>query len=100
MKSSAKRLIDADLAAVRAFQSPHLTELDAKTIIDFLNQQETVDFTEVAHGRWVRHYYDSGKQIDDKWYCSECHMCNDRGRTWYCPDCGTKMDGDENARNI
>ena len=44
-------------------------------------------------GRWERHYYDSGEQIGDEWYCSECSMCNDRRRTWYCPNCGAKMDG-------
>lgn len=46
----------------------------------------------VVHGEWIHHYYDSGEPIDDKWYCSECHMCNDHRRTWYCPNCGAKMD--------
>lgn len=52
-----------------------------------------VDAVEVVHGEWVHHYHDSGEPIDDKWYCSECHMCNDHKRTWYCPNCGAKMDG-------
>ena len=51
-----------------------------------------VDAVEVVHGRWVRHYHDSGEPIDDKWYCSECHMCNNHRRTCYCPNCGAKMD--------
>ena len=57
----------------------------------------TVDAVEVVHGRWVHHYNDSGEPIDDKWYCSECHMCNGHKRTWYCPNCGAKMDGDGNG---
>ena len=52
-----------------------------------------VDAVPVVHGQWERHYYDSGEQIGDEWYCSECSMCNDRRRTWYCPNCGAKMDG-------
>lgn len=51
------------------------------------------DAVPVEYGQWVRHYYDSGEQIGDEWYCSECNMCNDRRRTWYCPHCGAKMDG-------
>ena len=57
----------------------------------------TVDAVEVVHGQWIHHYYDSGKPIDDKWYCSECAMCNNYKRTWYCPHCGAKMDGDGNG---
>lgn len=57
---------------------------------------EPVNAVEVVHGEWVHHYHDSGELIDDKWYCSECHMCNDHKRTWYCPNCGAKMDGKEN----
>jgi hypothetical protein len=51
-----------------------------------------VDAVEVVHGRWIHHYHDSGEPIDDKWYCSECHMCNGHRRTLYCPNCGAKMD--------
>lgn len=58
----------------------------------FSDDTPTLDAVEVVHGRWVHHYYDSGEPIDDKLYCSECHMCNDHRRTWYCPNCGAKMD--------
>jgi hypothetical protein len=54
------------------------------------------DVAPVVHGEWIHHYYDSGEPIDDKWYCAECHMCNDHKRTWYCPYCGAKMDGGNN----
>ena len=65
--------------------------------IEVVDDSPTVDAAEVVHGRWVHHYYDSGEPIDDKWYCSECHMCNDHRRTWYCPNCGAKMDGLEGS---
>ena len=51
------------------------------------------DVAPVRHGRWEHHYHDSGSPIDDKWYCSECNMCNGHKRTWYCPNCGAKMGG-------
>lgn len=53
------------------------------------------DVAPVRHGRWEHHYHDSGSPIDDKWYCSECNMCNGHKRTWYCPNCGAKMDLEE-----
>lgn len=102
--ASEKRLIDADkfgmhLADVqlanRGWKDDLCDFLD--DVMDALDEQPTVDAVEVVHGRWVHHYNDSGEPIDDKWYCSECHMCNDHKRTWYCPNCGAKMDGDGNA---
>ena len=53
------------------------------------------DVAPVRHGRWEHHYHDSGSPIDDKWYCSECNMCNGHKRTWYFPNCGAKMDLEE-----
>lgn len=55
------------------------------------------DVAPVRHGRWEHHYHDSGSPIDDKWYCSECNMCNGHKRTWYCPNCGAKMDLEEHT---
>ena len=67
--------------------------VDHSEVIDILCDAPTVDVVPVVHGQWERYYYDSGEQIGDEWYCSECSMCNDRRRTWYCPNCGAKMDG-------
>lgn len=72
-----------------------MVELGA--VLAEIDEAPTVDAVPVVHGRWVHHYHDSGEPIDDKWYCSECHMCNDHRRTWYCPNCGAKMDGDGNG---
>lgn len=57
-----------------------------------IGKQLPADVAPVRHGRWEHHYHDSGSPIDDKWYCSECNMCNGHKRTWYCPNCGAKMD--------
>ena len=66
-------------------------------VMSAIERTPTVDAVPVVHGEWIHHYRDSGEPIDDKWYCSECHMCNAHRRTWYCPDCGAKMDGDTNG---
>ena len=70
---------------------------DGAEVVDVedIEAMPTIDAVLLVHGRWIHHYHDSGKPIDDKWYCSECHMCNDHKRTWYCPNCGAKMDLEE-----
>ena len=77
------------LAALEQYQGcffPH------SAAVKIINQLSREDVEPVRHGEWVHHYYDSGEPIDDKWYCSECHACNNHKRTWYCPHCGAKMD--------
>lgn len=98
-----KRLIDANVVLAKQFTSG-LSDASGNyyghadvIFADDIANAPTVDAVEVVHGRWVHHYNDSGEPIDDKWYCSECHMCNDHKRTWYCPNCGAKMDGDGNG---
>ena len=98
-----KRMIDAE-AIARKLKKANCAECNivrqiqcsacwVNDVLDLLGG-DSVDAVEVVHGRWVHHYHDSGEPIDDKWYCSECHMCNDHRRTWYCPNCGAKMDGE------
>ena len=54
------------------------------------------DVAPVRHGRWVeQEKYDFGTMYD-------CSICGDRildnGHSWnYCPNCGAKMNGDENG---
>lgn len=89
------RLIDAD-ALRQEIESKIYWGQVSKDNVESLGEIDdapTVDAVPVVYGQWVRHYYDSGEQVGDEWYCSECNMCNDRRRTWYCPHCGAKMDG-------
>ena len=75
-------------------------------LMEFLDEQPTVDAVEVVHGRWL---YDSGS---GKYFCSACDSYAieqlHRGRggvrfyeaflTDYCPNCGADMrDGDGNG---
>lgn len=98
--ASEKRLIDANKIPYHRSGFPKGDGFDSRLDWAFredIDNAPTVDAVEVVHGWWVHHYNDSDEPIDDKWYCSECHMCNDHKRTWYCPNCGAKMDGDWNA---
>ena len=94
MKSE-RQLIDVEVAKgyVETFMADPILKMAANAVLDSAPRADAV---EVVHGRWVHHYNDSGEPIDDKWYCSECHMCNAHKRTWYCPNCGAKMDGGKN----
>ena len=69
-----------------------LNELD--NCIAAVGLAAAVDAVEVVHGRWEQHGY--------KWKCSRCGVLMDIDGTpeenllYYCPNCGAKMDGEEN----
>lgn len=54
---------------------------------------EIVEYAPVRHGRWI---FDAENY---EWNCSECHEwpidgSADDERTYYCPNCGAKMDAE------
>lgn len=56
-----------------------------------------VDVVPVVHGRWVeQEKYTFGVMYD----CSICgNRILDTGHSWnYCPNCGSRMDGDSDAK--
>lgn len=63
--------------------------IDADDVID---DMPTID--PVRHGRWV---YD-GQSIEVMYKCSECGYVEfGHDHSTYCPNCGARMDGDDNA---
>ena len=63
-------------------------------VICEVDAQTAADVAPVVHGRWL--------DGDDYMFCSKCGMqwnyCdNDTQDFNYCPHCGAKMDGGENA---
>ena len=63
----------------------------------FIKNRPAADVAPVRHGRWVHEHISEGYT----WVmCSECeaviHKILIRKRLNYCPNCGAKMDGDEN----
>lgn len=87
-----KAVQDYGITAINAGRTSLDVVDDIVELVRKIQDIPTADAVPVVHGEWVRHYDDSGKQIGDEWYCSECSMCNDRRRTWHCPHCGVKMD--------
>ena len=89
------RLIDADNLNARLSRNgtPYYTVPD-------IENAPTVDAVPVVHGRWER-------DADGDWYCTNCDevvaICESgREQTYrkpYCPNCGAKMDGDNNAKS-
>jgi hypothetical protein len=63
-----------------------------QTCLDVLIEQPTVDAVEVVHGQWVK--VDIVPNYMWNYRCSCCHS-NGESRYNYCPNCGTKMDGDK-----
>ena len=99
-----KRLIDANVT-VAVFTEWLTSSYDGRMPRDVVTEIPTVDAVEVVHAQWL---YDSGS---GKYFCSACdeyalsfkkdtlyggdlyEVC----LTDYCPNCGTKMDGDGNG---
>ena len=68
-----------------------LSALTEDERVDELNKIPSADVVEVRHGRWVDRTQEPG------WPVSECSVCGSHaGMFWmnYCPNCGARMDGD------
>lgn len=64
------------------------TRLGLEYSKSFIETAETADVQEVRHGRWKK-----SKENCCEYRCSVCEyeLCR---KTNYCPNCGTKMDGE------
>lgn len=65
----------------------------AKAIVEVIHAP-TVEAEPVKHGRWI---YSGIVKNDDVYNCSQCDsnfVFRDRLLYDYCPDCGARMDGD------
>lgn len=85
----------------RDFPFTHLAYTVRKETVEIvrdlcIKQEPTVDAEPVRHGRWAHH---KGGYSDHY----ECTVCGEgivlTARFRYCPNCGAKMEGDENADN-
>jgi hypothetical protein len=101
----AERLINANEARVvaqRIYSDPVLVHV----ILNTLKNTPTADAAPVVHGRW-EWYTDRCEDLflgcDEAygWRCSQCKVALDAEDDpevmptfRYCPNCGTKMDGD------
>ena len=96
------RYIDANnikLKGISVFDQNLEILIPLSDIRKALQMTPTADVQEVRHGRWI-----SNELGGYEWayYCSECgwidgYPFNDRHK--YCPNCGTKMDGEREEGN-
>lgn len=76
---------------------------DNSSIADIINEQSTADVQEARHGKWesTELMYENGctrcSECKTEYYASDLEeICGDTFPI-YCPLCGARMDGDNNA---
>lgn len=97
----ARRFIDADELELEYYGLSIHGTIAVKSVLpifaDLLEKQPTADVAEVRHGEWVHTDYAMHWLGKDE--CSECtYHTSDRddlSHLKYCPNCGARMDGDE-----
>lgn len=82
-KERIMRLIDADKLMENKFKN----DISYNAFCNLVKRQPSIDA--VKHGRWTR-------LGDNSYKCSECGEVSCCFAD-YCPDCGARMDGEENG---
>lgn len=74
---------------------------DNSSIVDIINEQPTADVQEVKRGYWIP---ERDPDENNRIQCFHCSVCDDDFHyigafvaTKYCPNCGARMDGDNNG---
>lgn len=74
---------------------------DNSSIADIINEQPTADVQKVKHGYWIP---ERDPDENSRIQCYHCSICDDDFHyigafiaTKYCPNCGARMDGDNNG---
>ena len=86
-------VVDESRGGIRYEMEMSVGELLGKTLEDF--KPEIVEAVPVVHGRWV------SKSEEGRYGPTYCSICDFELRIDdmpYCPMCGAKMDGDQEAR--
>ena len=89
------------------FSIPHCNpdyEAGVLKVEKMLEAYPSADVEPVRHGHWVAQYYETLSARNriihqNKLFCSVCKKSNGRQRKKYCPNCGAKMDGENENHN-
>ena len=77
-----------------------MNDLSTSVMAKALNSIPAADVAPVRHGRWVQvivHIeFEDGFVDRVEEYCSVCHEQNEKLCTYFCPNCGAKMDLEDN----
>ena len=104
-----KEYIERDALMLR-IKEIHCTECDSHNglrcracwvddTLDYIDSEPAADVAPVRHGRWeLVEYQCTPLDTDQTLVCTECGFAH-QNDDWYnyCPNCGAKMDGDENG---
>lgn len=99
----ADNLIDELSAACMPIYEKGITGIlgDNSSIADIINEQPTADVQEVKRGYWIS---ERDPDENNRIQCFHCSVCDDDFHyigafvaTKYCPNCGARMDGDNNG---
>lgn len=91
--------IDRDILLKNIEQEPMSFLFTKSTALAFI-REAVADVVEVRHGKWVAEEYESvskrNRIIKYKVYsCSVCGKSIGKARKKYCPNCGARMDKEE-----
>lgn len=86
-------------ALINSFRSCGASKDLIDSIVHRINLQEAADVVPVRHGRWLtweeQFPGEKPRRMNNLGvFCDKCHNHADN-RTDFCPNCGAKMDGDE-----
>lgn len=87
------RLIDADALIEHLQKDPLFPLVEKYGLTGVIETRPTID--PVKHGRWIREWDMRGNISDVVWSCSLCGKPKQWYTTNYCPNCGAKMDREE-----
>ena len=94
------RLIDAD-ALVEDIRKNSASYFADDFGHEWVDVQPTIDAVPVKHGTPVKHFEtwlnSDLEPVKTVWIGYECPFCGDTGIKNYCPNCGARMDGEQDG---
>ena len=89
VQTLAKKIVDM------IHSGKHYPVVYGRVILDMIDELQTADVAPVRRGKWETVMLDHERMgcRPTAHYCSECHQIT-WFRTFFCPNCGAKMDGE------
>ena len=84
----------------------HLTEIYVNNLPPMLNKADvdnnlrllpSADVQPLRHGHWIDETFKPTGLVFHPYVCDQCG-CHSESNFTYCPDCGARMDGEQNDR--
>lgn len=86
-------------AAIEAFDDERVDrnygDVSPESVIRIIESIPAVDAAPVVHGRWIERTYERDGITIISYFCSVCNGEHYYGRADFCPNCGARMDMEE-----